>query len=124
MCFLILLFGILFPIAEIYVIVKVHGFIGTFDTLLMLLAAFVAGLHYWKRVGAETMARMRSGAQPADGIDALLIMAGSLLLMVPGFISDVWGATLLVPPTRTIWKRIFLEMIRRNMVRGNIRFYG
>lgn len=123
MCFLIVLFAILFPIAEIYVIVKVHALAGTFDTLLMLLAAFVAGLHYWKRVGQVAMARMRTGEPGPDGIESLMVMAGSILLMVPGFISDLWGITLIVPATRALWKRIFLEMIRRNMVRGNIRFY-
>lgn len=104
--FLVLLF-IVVPIAELYVIIQVGQLIGIWPTLLLLLADAVLGsmlLRHqgrtaWRRFNEALAARRFPGREVADG--ALIIVGGTLLL-APGFITDVVGIFLLVPPTRAI----------------------
>jgi UPF0716 protein FxsA len=104
--FLIILF-IVVPIAELYVIIQVGELIGLWPTLLLLLADAVLGSlllkHQgrgaWRRFNEALAARRFPGREVIDG--ALIIVGGTLLL-TPGFLSDIVGAFLLIPPTRAI----------------------
>ncbi|HEX6781475.1 MAG TPA: FxsA family protein [Solirubrobacterales bacterium] len=107
---LILLF-IVVPIAELYVIIQVGQAIGVVPTLLLLLADAVLGSlllkhqgrSAWRRFNEALAARRFPGREVADG--ALIIVGGTLLL-TPGFITDVFGLFLLLPPTRAITRRV------------------
>jgi UPF0716 protein FxsA len=106
MAILVVLF-IVVPIAELYVIIQVGELIGVLPTLLLLLLDAVAGsllLRHqgrgaWRRFNAAIAERRFPGREVADG---LLIVVGGTLLLAPGFISDVVGILLLVPPTRAL----------------------
>ena len=108
--FLILLF-IVVPIAELYVIIQVGQLIGVWPTLLLLLADAVLGSMLlkhqgrtaWRRFNEALAARRFPGREVADG--ALIIVGGTLLL-APGFITDIVGIFLLLPPTRAITRRL------------------
>jgi UPF0716 protein FxsA len=99
--------------AEIAVLIWVGGRIGVFSVLLLLILALVAGAALIRSSGANAMALMRGQAwssrqvseQAAKGL--LMGMAG-LLLIVPGFLSDIAGLALLLPPVRNRVAR-FLE---------------
>ena len=107
---LVLLF-IVVPIAELYVIVKVGELIGVLPTLILLLADALAGSWLlkhqgrgaWRRFNEALAARRFPGREVADG--ALIIVGGTLLL-TPGFLTDIVGAFLLVPPTRALARRL------------------
>jgi UPF0716 protein FxsA len=107
---LILLF-IVVPIAELYVIIQVGQAIGVVPTLILLLADAVLGSlllkhqgrSAWRRFNEALAARRFPGREVADG--ALIIVGGTLLL-TPGFITDVFGLFLLLPPTRAITRRL------------------
>ncbi|HEU5251780.1 MAG TPA: FxsA family protein [Solirubrobacterales bacterium] len=107
---LVLLF-IVVPIAELYVIIQVGQWIGVVPTLVLLLADAVLGsmlLRHegrsaWRRFNEALAARRFPGREVADG--ALIIVGGTLLL-TPGFITDVFGLFLLLPPTRAIARRL------------------
>jgi UPF0716 protein FxsA len=107
---LILLF-IAVPIVEIYVIVKVGELIGVLPTLALLLADALLGsllLRHqgrgaWRRFNAALAERRFPGREVADG---LMIAVGGTLLLTPGFVTDVFGLVLLVPPTRAIVRRL------------------
>jgi UPF0716 protein FxsA len=107
---LILLF-IVVPIAELYVIIKVGELIGALPTLILLLADALLGsmlLRHegrgaWRRFNEALAARRFPGREVADG--ALIIVGGTLLL-TPGFITDIVGIFLLLPPTRAIARRV------------------
>jgi UPF0716 protein FxsA len=120
---LILLF-IVVPIAEIYVIIKVGELIGPLPTLLLLLADALLGSWLlkhegrgaWRRFNEALAARRFPGREVIDG--ALIIVGGTLLL-TPGFITDIFGAFLLLPPTRAITRRLLKRFtIGRFMVVG------
>ena len=113
--FLILIF-IVVPIAELYVIIQVGEAIGVPLTLAILLADALLGsllLRHqgrsaWRRFNKALEERRFPGREVADGV---AITVGGTLLLTPGFITDVFGVILLVPPTRAIVRRIGWSLI-------------
>lgn len=111
---LIVLF-IVVPIAELYVIIKVGELIGVVPTLILLLADALLGSlllkhqgrSAWRRFNQALAERRFPGREVVDG--ALIIVGGTLLL-TPGFISDVVGIFLLLPPTRAIARRLLKRL--------------
>jgi UPF0716 protein FxsA len=107
---LVILF-IVVPIAELYVIIQVGQLIGVVPTLFLLLADALLGSWLlkhegrgaWRRFNEALAGRRFPGREVADG--ALIIVGGTLLL-TPGFITDVFGLFLLLPPTRAITRRL------------------
>ena len=103
---LIVLF-IVVPIAELYVIIQVGEAIGIWPTLALLLADALLGSFLlkhqgrgaWRRFNEALAQRRFPGKEVADG---LLIVIGGTLLLAPGFITDVFGLLLLIPPSRAI----------------------
>lgn len=111
MALLLIAVFIVVPIAELYVIIQVGQLIGIWPTLILLLADAVLGSMLlkhegrsaWRRFNEALATRRFPGREVADG--ALIIVGGTLLL-TPGFITDVFGLFLLLPPTRAISRRI------------------
>jgi len=107
---LVILF-IVVPIAELFVIIKVGELIGVWPTLALLLADALLGsllLRYqgrgaWRRFNQALAERRFPGKEVADGV---LIVIGGTLLLTPGFLSDIVGLFLLIPPTRAISRRL------------------
>jgi UPF0716 protein FxsA len=107
---LIVLF-IVVPIAELYVIIQVGELIGVLPTLILLLADALLGSWLlkhqgrgaWRRFNEAIAARRFPGREVVDGV---LIVVGGTLLLTPGFISDVVGVFLLLPPTRALARRL------------------
>lgn len=105
--FVLVVLFIVVPIAELYVIIQVGEAIGVLPTLALLLADAVLGsllLRHqgrgaWRRFNEALAARRFPGKEVADGV--LIVLGGSLLL-APGFLTDIVGVLLLIPPTRAI----------------------
>ncbi|HET6831513.1 MAG TPA: FxsA family protein [Solirubrobacterales bacterium] len=117
MIFLVLLFIVL-PIAELYVIIQVGDLIGIWPTLALLLLDGVLGAillrsqgrSAWRRF-QEALARSRMPVK--EVYDGAAIIFGAALLMTPGFITDVFGFLLLIPPTRAALRRFLLAIAWR-----------
>jgi UPF0716 protein FxsA len=117
MALLVVLF-IVVPIAELYVIIQIGGLIGVWPTLALLLAGALLGsllLRHqgrgaWRRFNEALAARRFPGREAADGV---LIVIGGTLLLTPGFITDVFGLLLLLPPTRAIARRLMRPLLLR-----------
>lgn len=98
------------PLIELYVLIQVGQVIGAVPTLGLLLLVSVLGAALLRREGARSWRAFREatarGAVPAcevaDG--ALIVLAGALLV-TPGFVSDVFGLLLLLPPIRVLVRR-------------------
>jgi UPF0716 protein FxsA len=108
---LLVLVFIVVPIAELYVIIQVGELIGVVPTLLLLLLDAVAGSWLlkhqgrsaWRRFNQALAERRLPGKEVADGF---LVILGGALLIAPGFITDIFGILLLVPPTRAVARRV------------------
>jgi UPF0716 protein FxsA len=95
------------PIVEIGVFIQVGDWIGYGPALLLLLLVSIAGIWVVKHQGTGVLRRMRAelaaGRVPTlEIIDGVLILAAGLLLILPGFVSDVVGLLLLVPVVRHV----------------------
>ncbi|MEX1007557.1 MAG: FxsA family protein [Acidimicrobiia bacterium] len=105
--FILLAAVVVIPIAEIAVMVKVAEWIGTGQMIALLLSVSIVGLWIVKRQGTGTLRRIRAeldaGRVPGSHlVDGGLLLAAGFMLLVPGFITDMFGILLLVPPVRAI----------------------
>jgi len=110
------------PIAEIVGLVKVGQTIGLWPTLGLVLAAGVAGVAVLRHQGFSTLHRLNSAIERGETavrplLEGLLIALAGVLLIVPGFISDVAGLVLLLPWVRSI---IAARIARSVAARGDI----
>src|ERR687884_1991401 len=104
---LLLLIFILVPIAEIAVIVQVGEAIGVWWTIALLIADSVLGSMLMRSQGRAAWRRFNAavaeGRPPArEVLDGVLVIFGGALLLTPGFLTDVLGVLLLLPPTRAV----------------------
>lgn len=99
------------PIVELFVLLQVGQAIGALNTIALLILMSVLGAWLMKREGLGIVNRIRTalddGRVPGtELVDGFLILLGGALMLTPGFVSDVVGMLLLVPPVRTVVRRI------------------
>src|SRR5579871_1826438 len=109
---------IVFVVAELFVIVEVGRAIGVLDTIALLIVVSLVGIALMRRIGLGVWRRAQSRVQAGEVpgkelVDGVLVLAGGALLAVPGFISDVLGLLLFLPPVRALVRRITLGRLRR-----------
>ena len=98
-------------VLEIWLLVQVASVTGWFLVLLLLVAGVAVGGSLIKRAGLKAFrtatAAFEQGTVPPSGAaetgTSLTVLAG-VLLMLPGFLSDLLALTLLLPPTRALWR--------------------
>src|SRR4051795_73912 len=113
---LLFLLFIIVPIAEIYVIIQVGQAIGALWTILLLIADSIIGARLLSWQGRRAWLRFQealaSGRVPhREVLDGVLIILGGAFLLTPGFITDVFGLLLLIPPTRAAVRRFLVRLI-------------
>lgn len=118
---MLLVLLIAWPIAEIYVAVQVAGAIGVPETLLLLLLGFPLGIWAMRSQGSAAWRRLQVAVAEhrtptREVLDGVLILLGGLLLMIPGFITDVLGLVLLLPPTRALTRPVLLRNLQSRVV--------
>ncbi|QIM20846.1 FxsA family protein [Phycicoccus sp. HDW14] len=106
---------VLVPLVEVATIVLVGRTIGGWPTVLLLLLTSVLGAWVIRKEGARAWGALRealrSGRMPARELaDGVLVLVGGVLLLVPGFVTDVLGLLVILPWTRPI-ARIWLEAV-------------
>ncbi len=111
---LILIIGI--PLIEIYLFIKIGSQIGAFNTVLLVLTTAVAGVAYARYEGFNTLksgiSQLIKNKMPIyELISGATLAFASLLLIIPGFATDLVGVLLIVPFTRRI---ILGRFIKKN----------
>lgn len=114
----LLLLFLLVPLAEIYFLIVVGGWIGALPTVLLVVATAVTGAALARYQGFATLQRLQAtlarGETPAlEMLEGVLLLVGALLLLTPGFITDLAGFFCLLPVTRR-W--LALRGLKRMMV--------
>ena len=110
----ILLYIILIPVIEIYLFIKIGSQIGAFYTISLIIITAVFGLYYAKYEGLNTL---KSGVQQIvknelpiyEIISGTALAFAALLMILPGFLTDVIGLLIIFPWTR----RLFLKNISK-----------
>lgn len=116
---LFLLFTLI-PVIELALLVKVGSRIGVAPTIAVVLITGALGAWLARSQGLQALQRLQQalGAAQFPGeqiFDGVLILAGGLLLLTPGFLTDIVGLCALVPGTRHLLKRLVKHQVRRRM---------
>jgi UPF0716 protein FxsA len=114
---LVLLFLVV-PLAELYVIIQVGQAFGALNTIALLIFISATGawlvkregMNVWKRFQRQVEAGAVPGKEIADGV--MILFAGALL-MSPGFLTDVLGIALLLPPVRAVVRGMLMKQAAR-----------
>ncbi len=122
--YFILLFTVL-PALELAVLIKVGGYIGIGNTLLIILSTGIAGAYLARMEGFVVLRNIQDslaqGRLPTEEmLDGFMILCGGLLLLTPGFITDGLGFFLLIPWTRNIIKLLVRRKIEKMIYDGDI----
>lgn len=101
---------IVVPLVELYVLLQVGQVIGALWTVAVLVVVSLLGAALLRREGPRTWRAFRAAVQggrvPAREVtDGGLVLLGGALLLTPGFVTDVVGLLLILPPTRALLRR-------------------
>tara|TARA_S200000501_G_scaffold64171_1_gene55102 strand:- start:3696 stop:4121 length:426 start_codon:yes stop_codon:yes gene_type:complete len=115
----VLLTIILIPIVEIYLFIKIGSQIGALNTILLILTTAFIGIYYAKYEGLNTMksgfSQLIKNEIPAyEIISGATIAFAALLLIIPGFASDLMGFILIIPFTRKMILRRISNKFKKN----------
>ena len=117
-----ILFLIIVPLIEIYFMIKIGTVIGAFNTILATLLTAAAGLYFVKLQGISTLYSavnsLRNDQTPFKEIlSGFCLIIAALFLIIPGFLTDTIGVLLLIPFTRNIILKIFVN--EKNLNKSN-----
>mgnify|MGYP001346872565 FL=1 len=126
----ILLAIILIPVVEIYLFIKIGSEIGAITTILLIFITAIVGVYYAKYEGLNTLRsgfiQLSKNQTPAyEVISGAAIAFAALLLIIPGFATDILGFFLIFPVTRKFFFNIFKKKInseekgRKNFIEGD-----
>lgn len=106
------------PFVELYVILQVGHAIGVLNTIALLLLVSAVGAWLVKREGLSVLRRAQERAQAGavpgkELVDGVLILFAGALLLTPGFVTDVVGILLLLPPVRALLRASVTSWLRR-----------
>ena len=126
----VVLFIIGIPAIEIYLMIKVGGTIGALNTILLIFFTAITGIYFAKLAGLSTL---RSGLNQLvkNEMPMYEIMSGAalafaaLLLIIPGFLTDIVGFLLIIPVTRKFFIKSISSKFKRkendeNVIEGSI----
>ena len=111
----ILLLIILVPAIEIYLLIKIGSQIGAITTIFLIFLTAIVGIYYAKYEGLNTLrsgfAQLSKNETPAyEVISGAAIAFAALLLIIPGFATDIFGFLLIFPISR---KLIFNKLFKK-----------
>lgn len=116
---------IIIPAIELYILLLSGKTIGVGYTFLLIIATGIIGAYFVKRQGlkafGEVSNSMKNYEAPGEvAINGLCVLIGSILVILPGFISDIIGFLLLFSLTRNLFKPLIYRWIRKKMKNGQV----
>lgn len=128
------MFGLLFilftavPAMEIFLLFEIGGKIGALNTFAVVILTGIYGAYLAKSQGMAVLARIQNelnqGKMPGDAIvHGLLVFGGGLLLLTPGFLTDVLGFSMVMPGPRHIIAKFLKDFFERSIQNGSTQFH-
>ena len=114
----LILLIILIPIIEIYLFIKIGSQIGAITTILLIISTAVIGVYYAKYEGLNTLKsgfiQLSKNKTPAyEVLSGAAIAIAALLLIIPGFATDIIGFLIIFPITRKLLFSKFIKKINK-----------
>ena len=120
---------ILWPLAEVLVAIEVARAIGVLAMFVLLIAGWPLGTWTLRSQGRAAWRRLAEavsqGRNPSrEVLDGALVLIGGMLLMIPGFITDVFALVCLLPPTRALVRGRFARRLHGRLFSRAFRATG
>ena len=120
----VILFIIGIPLVEIYLMIKIVSVIGIFNTIFLIFFTAITGVYFARLEGLNTL---RSGFNQLvkneipiyEIISGAALAFAALLLIIPGFLTDIIGFFLIVPVTRKIFIKIISSKFKKKKINGD-----
>lgn len=115
-------------LVELAILVYLGFIIGILYTILIVVATGILGAIMARHQGMATLAKIRNSLEcgtipSSDLFEGVLVLAGGLLLLTPGVITDIVGLALLVPKTRRTIASWLGRVIRHRIEMGNVHYW-
>ena len=112
----ILLLIISIPLIEIYLMIKVGGAVGAFNTIFLIFFTAITGVYFAKLAGLNAIrsgvSQLMKNEMPVyEIVSGAALAFAALLLIIPGFLTDLFGFLLIIPVTR----KFFIKSISSNL---------
>jgi len=113
------------PLVELYILIEAGRIIGVVPTISLILMTGIAGAWLARSQGVQLLRQIQNemarGQMPAMAlIDGAMVLVGGLLLLTPGFFTDLLGFSFLVPQTRDYWRRILSAWLQKQIAQGSV----
>ncbi len=112
-------------LVEIAIFIVVGKVMGVFTTLLLIILTSVIGVIIAKKQGMQSVRNLQNSISEGNPpgvaiIDTFLIFVGGVLLVTPGFLTDLVGFTLIIPFTRKLYKPAIFYWLRKKLKNGQV----
>ena len=121
----LILFILSIPLIEIYLMIKVGGVVGAFNTIFLIFFTAVTGVYFARLAGLNTIRSglnqlMKNEMPIYEIISGAALAFAALLLIIPGFLTDLVGFLLIIPVTRKFFIRSISSKFNRKKNEENI----
>lgn len=116
------------PLVELWLFIKIGQYIGAANTILLAILTGMAGAWLAKHQGLRVLWEIRSllsrGIMPGHKlVEGVLVLLGALLLLTPGFLTDILGLMCLLPATRQFLTAVVIKLLEEYLRSGRVRIY-
>jgi len=120
----LLILFVIVPVTELYILIEVGKKIGSLTTIGIIILTGIIGAYLVKSQGFMILRKIQNdlneGIMPGDSlIQGAIILAGGILLLTPGFVTDIVGFIFLIPVSRNIVKKYLLKWLKGKIKEGN-----
>ena len=121
----LLILFVIVPVTELYILIEVGKRIGSLTTISIIIFTGILGAYLVKNQGFMILRKIQHDLNeeimPGDSlIQGAIILAGGILLLTPGFVTDILGFIFLTPASRNIVKKYLLKWLKGKIKEGNI----
>jgi UPF0716 protein FxsA len=121
----LLILFVIVPVTELYILIEVGKKIGSLTTIGIIILTGIIGAYLVKDQGFMILKKIQNdlneGIMPGDSlIQGVIILAGGILLLTPGFVTDIIGFIFLIPVSRRVVKKYLLKWLKGKVKKGNI----
>ena len=123
----LLMLFIIVPVTELYILIEAGKRIGTLNTISIIIFTGILGAYLVKHQGFMILRKIQNdlneGTIPEDSlVQGAIILTGGILLLTPGFATDIAGFIFLIPVSRKVVKKYLLKWLKGKIKEGNFHY--
>ncbi len=125
----LLLLFVIVPFVELFILLRIADMTSALTTFGIIIVTGVVGAYFAKQQGRKVLSAINhdlaNGRAPTDSmVDGLCVLAGGIMLLTPGVLTDILGFSLVLPFTRPLFSTLIKLKFASMITRGNVKFYS